>query len=257
LVKPALAWRDYRAAVSPVGVWQSDNEADDTDAAPDANDPLAVAREGDESPGQTDNSLGRLLALSDGVFAIALTLLALDLHVPALGPHPSNAHLQHALAQQAPRYLSFLISFYVVAGYWRRHRRIMRSVDTTDPTLVGTTLLLLLCVAALPFPAALLGQYGSEAISLVIYGGLNAVAVLVMLRVQYVVRSHRLAPDPPRRDGDRDDTVELVGTLVVFLLCIPAGYVFPGNGAWVLALLIVVQRWQPVWRRIRTHRHGD
>jgi uncharacterized membrane protein len=218
--------------------------------------------EGDEAPGlydgdrprpQTDNSLGRLLALSDGVFAIALTLLALDLRVPTLGPHVSNGELEHALAHQGPRYLSFLISFYVVAGYWRRHRRIMRSVETTDPALIGTTLMLLLCVAALPFPAALLGQYGSEAISLVIYGGLNAVAVLIMLRLLQVLRTHRLGqPSGPDRRPDRTDTVELVGTLIVFLLCIPAGYVFPGNGAWVLALLIVVQRWQPLWRRIRS-----
>lgn len=214
--------------------------------------------EGDEAPGRTDNSLGRLLALSDGVFAIALTLLALDLRVPSLGPSPSNAALQHALAHQAPRYLSFLISFYVVAGYWRRHRRIMRSVERTDPALIGTTLLLLLCVAALPFPAALLGQYGSEAISLVVYGGLNAVAVLIMLRVQHIVRSHRLTPHGSSdREGDREDTIELVGTLVVFLLCIPAGYVFPGNGAWVLGLLIVVQRWHPLWSRVRTHRLGS
>lgn len=210
--------------------------------------------EGDETSA-TDNSLGRLLTLSDGVFAIALTLLALDLHVPMIGRHPSNAELQHALRQHLASYLSFLISFYLVASYWRRHRRIMRSVDTIDPSLISTTLFLLLCVAALPFPAALLGQYGSEAISLVIYGGLNALAIVAMLRLHHIVRAHHLArSSAPDVDPDHDEVAELAGALVVFLLCIPAGYVFPGNGAWVLLLLIVVQRWSPLIHRIGRRR---
>jgi uncharacterized membrane protein len=212
-----------------------------------------MTTEGDQEAGAADNSLGRLLALSDGVFAIALTLLALDLHVPDLGRITSNAALQHALAQQKSNYLSFLISFYVVAAYWTRHRRLMRSVAVFDPGLVGRTLSLLLCVAALPFPAALLGQYGSEAISLVIYGTVNALAVITLLRLQYFVRDRHLRR--PGLDLDRNEVGELIGTLVVFLLCIPAGYVAPGNGAWVLLLLPVVLRWQPLSHRLRSRRH--
>ncbi len=64
-----------------------------------------------------DNSLGRLLTLSDGIFAISMTLLALDLQVPNLGNHPSDASLRHALAANDASYLSFLLTFYVVAGY--------------------------------------------------------------------------------------------------------------------------------------------
>jgi uncharacterized membrane protein len=99
-----------------------------------------------------DNSLGRLLTLSDGVFAIAMTLLALDLRVPDLHD-ATNASLQHALRHQVPNYLSFLISFCVVASYWRRHRRLMRSVEIIDSALIDQTVLLLLLVAAMPFPA--------------------------------------------------------------------------------------------------------
>jgi uncharacterized membrane protein len=101
-----------------------------------------------------DNSLGRLLALSDGVFAIAMTLLALDLRVPDLGSDPSDAMLRHALRDDIPSYLSYVISFYVVAGYWVGHRRLMRSVVTPHPVLARHTLALLLLVAALPFPSS-------------------------------------------------------------------------------------------------------
>jgi hypothetical protein len=103
-----------------------------------------------------DNSLGRLLTLSDGIFAISMTLLALSLQVPNLGGNPSDASLRHALAANADSYWSFLLTFYVVANYWKRHRRLMRSVVTTHPALIRDTLALLLFVAAMPFPASLL-----------------------------------------------------------------------------------------------------
>jgi uncharacterized membrane protein len=92
-----------------------------------------------------------VLALSDGVFAIAMTLLALDLRLPDLGTDPSDAQLRHALGDDWRGYLAFVISFYVVANYWGVHRRAMRAVTTIDTRLISHTLPLLLLVAALPF----------------------------------------------------------------------------------------------------------
>jgi uncharacterized membrane protein len=210
----------------------------------------ARAEDDEEHAGTaTDNSLGRLLTLSDGVFAIAMTLLAFNLKVP-VGEHTTNASLQHALSQNRAAYYSFGISFYVVANYWMRHRRLMRSVTIIDTSLMGQTMFLLLCVAALPFAADLLGQHGSEAISLVVYGALNVVAVLSMLRLHHIVRTRHLAPGEVP-DPVHDDIPELLGSLGVFLLCIPAGYVFPGNGTWTLALFAVVPRVRPLWRRVK------
>jgi uncharacterized membrane protein len=200
--------------------------------------------EGDEVSSPNKDSPGRLLALSDGVFAIAMTLLALDLHVPDLGRNPTDGALTHALREQVPNYLAFLISFYVVAAYWTRHRRLMRSVKTTDARLVRLTLLLLLCVAALPFPAGLLGKYASHPISLVFYGGLNAVAVSTLLLLHHTVRTHHLADgeDDEYSATFRHEVTELLGTLVVFLLLIPAGFLWHDNGPWVLVLILAIQR---------------
>ena len=94
----------------------------------------ATIAEGDE-PGEpaSDNSSGRVLALSDGVFAIAMTLLALDLRLPDLGADPSDAQLRHAIGHDWRGYLAFFISFYVVANYWGVHRWAMRAVTTVDP----------------------------------------------------------------------------------------------------------------------------
>ena len=185
---------------------------------------------------ESGNAVGRLLALSDGVFAIAMTLLVLDLKLPELGNHPGNAALRHALAGQGTAYLSYVISFYVVASYWVEHHRLMRTVTEAPPPLIFATLRMLFLIAALPFPASLLGNYGSTPIALAIYGAFNALTILVMMRLRYVIREQHLARIEP---DSRADLRERWGDFVVFLLCIPAGYVLGANGPLVLLLLAV------------------
>jgi uncharacterized membrane protein len=99
-----------------------------------------------------DAGLGRVLALSDGVFAIAMTLLALDLRIPDV----SNKDLPHALADNAGAYLAFLLSFFVISRYWLNHHRMFRHIVRVDGGMMRINLLLLLVVAALPFPTAVL-----------------------------------------------------------------------------------------------------
>jgi uncharacterized membrane protein len=210
-----------------------------------------VHSEDDESAETNDNSLGRLLTISDGVFAIAMTLLTLDLKVPDLGRHPSDAALRHTLFHNSASYLSFLVSFYVVANYWNRHRRLMRSVVTTHPRLIRHTIFLLLIVAAMPFLASLLGQYGGTPIALALYGAFNAVAVLTLLLLRRDIEHFRL-DRPARPAEDAPLGWEPLHNLVVFLLCIPAAYLFGRNGPWVLLLLAVPV--VPVWRKLQGRR---
>ena len=200
-----------------------------------------------------DNSLGRLLTLSDGIFAISMTLLALDLQVPNLGGHPSDASLRHALAAKSDSYWVFLLTFYVVAGYWRHHRRLMRSVVTTHPALIRDTLALLLLVAAMPFPNSLLGRYGSEPIALAIYGGVNALATLSLIVMSADVRRLNLADRDLLATDDYARSQWGWLNFVVFLLCIPAGYVLGRKGLYVLLLLALPDA--ITWtRRIARHR---
>jgi uncharacterized membrane protein len=212
--------------------------------------PVAEDDEPDRPPGAPaiahraeDNSLGRLLALSDGVFAIAMTLLALDLKVPpGLKGHVTSQQLIHALAQNTDSYWSFLLSFYVIAIYWGGHRRLMRSVVVFNPKLVRDTVFLLLIVAALPFPTSVLGQYGGTPFALALYGAFNALATLALILLTYDVRrSDRIARNA-ETPVDKLAAWEGWLNLVVFLLCIPAGYLFGGNGPYVLLLLIFTNR---------------
>jgi uncharacterized membrane protein len=204
--------------------------------------------EDDETTGTTgtkaqDNSLGRLLTLSDGIFAIAMTLLALDLKIPdGLGSHPSDSNLRHALAHNSASYLSFLLSFYVVATYWIRHRELMRSVVAIHPKLIRDTILLLLVVAAMPFPTSLLGTYGSLPFALTLYGAFNIAAVLLLMLMSHDVRSLNLL-DHHAAGTNYERRWQSWLSLGVFVLCLPAGYVLGnGHGAYVLLLLALPAR---------------
>jgi uncharacterized membrane protein len=201
-----------------------------------------------------DNSLGRLLTLCDGIFAIAMTLLALDLKVPDLGDSPGDKALRHALAANADSYWAYLLTFYVIASYWMRHRRLLRSVVTTHPALIRDTLMLLVTIAAMPFPASLLGRYGGEPIALALYGAVNALATLSLMLSSYDVRRLQLSVGPLSAEDDYIRHWWNWLHLVVFLLCIPAGYVLGSHGPWVLVLLALPNRWEFVSKVRRRRR---
>ena len=197
-----------------------------------------------------DNSLGRLLALSDGVFAIAMTLLALDLRPPTgLGDHVTSQQLMHALAQHTDTYWTFLLSFYVIAIYWGGHRRLMRSVVVFTPNLVRDTVFLLLIVAVMPFPTSLLSQYGGTPFALALYGAINALATLALIALAYDVRRADRAAHSAETPADDVAAWEGWLNLVVFLLCIPAAYLFGSNGPYVLLLLVLTNR-LPLLKRL-------
>lgn len=97
---------------------------------------------------------GRIEAFSDGVFAIAITLLILDVHVPN-GPAGT---LASGLAGQWPTYVSFLISFAFIGIMWVNHHRLFNHIQQSDNLLLFLNLLLLLGVTVVPFPTALLAN---------------------------------------------------------------------------------------------------
>jgi uncharacterized membrane protein len=119
-----------------------------------------------------EEGIGRILALSDGVFAIAITLLILEIAVP---PTTSDAGLPKALLELWPRYLAYFVSFVVIARFWVIHRLAFRLIAHDDAVLVWLNLLLLMFVAFLPFPTAVLGDHAGSPAAAVLY----AIAVLL------------------------------------------------------------------------------
>ncbi len=101
------------------------------------------------------NETARVEAFSDGVFAIAITLLILDLKVPS----GTLGHLGPALARQWPTYAAFLISFWFIGIMWVNHHRLFNHIQRSDNRLLFLNLLLLLGVTVVPFPTALLAAH--------------------------------------------------------------------------------------------------
>jgi uncharacterized membrane protein len=97
---------------------------------------------------------GRLEAFSDGVFAVAATLLVVELHVPA-----SGTSVGPALLAQWPSYVTYVTSFATIGIIWVNHHMLFAHVRQVDRTLLFLNLLLLMTVSVIPFPTALLGQY--------------------------------------------------------------------------------------------------
>ncbi|MFM9149484.1 MAG: TMEM175 family protein, partial [Solirubrobacterales bacterium] len=122
--------------------------------------------------------LSRVGSFSDGVFAIAITLLVLQLEVPAgIG---NTAELWRGLGDQAPDLISFAISFAVIGRFWYLHHRFMQMVREFDPRLIALNLLYLAMVVLIPFTSEILGQYGLDIpMVVIIYIGNVALVTLV------------------------------------------------------------------------------
>lgn len=120
-------------------------------------------------------SLNRILNLSDGVFAIALTLLVLNIEVPEVPADLAAEELPGELLALWPKFLSYVISFVVIIFYWMAHHSIFGLIRDHDRALLWLNSLFLMCVAFLPFPTALIGEYGDQQLVVVIYAGSLAV----------------------------------------------------------------------------------
>src|SRR5438045_6602697 len=109
-----------------------------------------------EPDGRTD--VRRLEAFSDGVFAIAITLLVLDLAVPARAETPVNGLAAH-LGRQWPSYVAYLVSFLIIGIIWVNHHTVFDKVRFVDRPVLFANLGLLLVVSVIPFPTHLMAEY--------------------------------------------------------------------------------------------------
>ena len=132
---------------------------------------------------RTDRAEG----ISDGVFAVSLTLLILDVRPP----EGSVSQLVHGLVVIAPRLGTFALSFAIVAYYWLVHHLIFASLRGVKVALLWANLLFLFTIAVLPFSTAVLGRYPLEPVALAIYGANLVACTATLAGVWFVAdRSH-------------------------------------------------------------------
>ncbi len=200
-----------------------DDAADDRE--PDTEDDEQPDAEDDQEPesGPLRRGLrtGRLEALSDGVFAIAITLLVLDIAVPA----SAEDNLLGSIGHLWPSYLGYVVSVATIGAIWLGHTAITDYLERADLGFVRLNLLLLLFVAFLPFPTRLfaefIGKDNPERVAVTVYGLSLLLTSLLLLALWLYAASHRLV-----RPDLADEEIELVTRRLT-----------PGAGGYVVLII--------------------
>lgn len=211
---------------------------------------------------EPDTLLDRLTFLSDGVFAIAITLLVLEIALP----HVSGGYQQQvqefpgAIWAMWPEILTYALTFLIVGVYWMSHQRLFEYLARADIVLAWLNVLFLMSVAFLPIPSKILGDYGAigaaerfYAISLMLPG------LFLIAMWWYATRQHRLVTQDLDPVLIRHRLERLLIAPAVFLLAISLSYVNPHVAGVSLVLVVAGVLVHELWhrRRMGRGRRGD
>lgn len=180
-------------------------------------------RDEDELP------LARLEAFSDGVFAIAITLLVIELGVS----EAAREDLGAAILAEWPAYLAYLTSFMTIGVMWLRHSAVTAMLRTGDSILFRINLVVLLLAAFLPFPTKLIGEFISvreaEQVAVLFYGIVLLLLDLAMVAfARYGIEGRRLVKEGVPEEHLRASMAPV--SLAFYGVAIPVGYLFPAIG---------------------------
>ena len=183
--------------------------------------------------------LDRVGAFSDGVFAIAITLLVLNIEVPDV----PGSDLGSAISDLSPDFVAYGIGFAVIGLFWYEHHKLFASLGRTSGRLVLVNTALLALIALMPFTTAVLGRY-DEPLAVALYAGNVGLTVIFAGLTALVAIDGRLyaEPDPDRaRSRRRAVLIDTTARALVFLLSIPIAYTISQSLAkWFWLLLLVV-----------------
>ena len=189
--------------------------------------PRADSRPSMAYPREGGGGFDRAVFFSDAVFAIALTLVAVEIGIPEIDAGSSPSALVAALVELAPKVGAYIVAFLWVAFYWRANHRFTTTLRGMSSRYVLALLLYLGFVALLPFPAATLGEYWSNPVAIAFFA-LFAAAVS-SLEVLLLVVAHRdgLFLTPLSTGEYRGAVLGGLTPVPAFLLSVPVAFVSP------------------------------
>jgi uncharacterized membrane protein len=175
-------------------------------------------------------STGRLESFSDGVIAVAATLLVLNIVVP---PPAKTPHLAHALVQQWPIYAAYVVSFTTIGIIWINHHAMISRLRQADRTILILNLLLLMSIAVLPFATALIATYLKEGHGQKLAAGIYAGSFLVMslafsaLNQHILLRKAHLLGEELSHERRRQILARSVSGILPYAIATPLAVVTP------------------------------
>ena len=144
---------------------------------------------------QGELRLTRIEAFSDGVFAIVVTLLVLELKVPSLHNRGSVSELGHHLLDLFPKFLSWLISFIIVCKFWLNHHHVLGLARHANYSMVWLNSIFLMFQSFIPFPTAMMGEYATNPLAVSLFGVVMAVNTLLFMALHAYILRHLIKPD--------------------------------------------------------------
>jgi len=213
-----------------------------------------------DNAAQEEMGTNRIEAFSDGVFAIAITLLILDIHVPS-GPIPpgkGTTWLLQQLGLQWPNYLSFFLSFLIVGVVWGNHHTMFSYIKRSNHFLIILNLLLLLSIVVIAFTAALLGHYigtPGQQVAVMIYSGVLVIGgIFYNLLWWYASRNYNLIDKTLQPDVVRRVTRRYLFGPILYALAFGLSFIWNGTPGLVLCILLAIIYLLPtVADKIRPH----
>ena len=187
---------------------------------------------------QFDDEVGleRLVFFSDAVFAIAITLLALEIHLPIEATGLSDFQLTRSLVEIWPRYLSFMISFLVIGNFWIAHHRRFRLITRYDTRLLLLNLFMLMCIAFIPFPTSILSENSNRTATIFYALSIAGTGLMSAVLWWYVSRENRLTEKTIDARTARRHLFSILTIPIVVLLSIAIAYISPdlAKFSWIL-----------------------
>ena len=185
----------------------------------------------DEFKELKERGLNRILGLSDGIFAFAITLMVLDLVVPVMGPHQDLSALPSLLAGEWVGFINYFLSFAIIAIWWNAHHRNFEYINGYDGVLKVMNLFVLLAITLVPFFTKLLDIWIPGPFATALYALDQGLAgSFLALTWRHAAKNHRFID--ARVDQRVVDRIRVTAyiTPLLFFASIPLCFVFPGLG---------------------------
>ena len=203
----------------------------------------ATAESPDDPQPSESGDPSRIIALTDGVIAIAITLLVLDVAVPEIPDALVDEQLADALWELRPQVFGFILSFWVIGYYWLGHRVVFAHLQRVDLPLTIINLIFLLVIAFIPFAAGLFATYVPDALAVAVYSGVMAAAGLALVAMLSYPRAKGHFKVDVSLDRVGLITRKLLVAPIVFIAAIPIAFL----SGW---LAIAVWTLIPVFRGV-------
>lgn len=183
-----------------------------------------------------ETGMERIVFFSDAVFAIAITLLALEIRLPEEIARGNNAELFQNLLAIWPKYLGYIVSFLVIGNFWLIHHRQFHYIERYDTRLIFINLFVLMAIAFIPFPTVVISENGNRTATIFYAMTMCVVGLLLTLLWLYVSSRRRLVS--PNLDAAivRRGILRNLSAPAVFLLSIGVAYIDPdlAKFSWIL-----------------------